>query len=145
MREELRQRLAEEYRYAATKMLDSPQPAQKLYYFSVLFGEAQRVLNWEWDRDLALIYVTSHYAYGQANLMMQPALLGIAPIDHSAVFAALTQAALELAIYLGEDKDNTGKLHQILGRLAEIGYAAGGNGSYLYEKGLIDFQSSSES
>ncbi len=139
LREEYRQRLAQEYRYAATKMQESPQAAKKLYYFSVLFGESQRILNWEWDRDLSLIYMTSQYTYNQVNLLMQPGMRGNVPIDDSMVFTALTQAAFDLATYLEKTEDNKEELHQILGRFAEISYAVTGNGSYLYEKGLIKF------
>ena len=140
MREEFRQHLAKEYRYAATKMQESPEPVKKLYYFSVLFGEAQRVLNWEWYRDLALIYLISQDTYGHVNnLIMQPVMLSVLPIDVSAVITALTQATADLATYLEQTEDNAEKLHQILGRFAEISYAVTGNGSYLYEKGLIKF------
>ena len=141
-REEFRQRLVEEYRYAATKMQESPQPAQKLYYFSVLWGEAQRMLNLEWDRDLALIYMAAHDTYNQFNLLMMPQMLSVSPIDISTVFAALTQATFDLATYLEKTEDNTEELNQILGRFAEISYAVNGNGSYMYEKGLIKFESS---
>ncbi len=136
-REEFRQRLVEEYRYTATKMQESPQPAQKLYYFSVLWGEAQRMLNLEWDRDLALIYMATNHAYSQFTLMIQPQMLSVNPIDVSMVFAALTQATFDLATYLEKADDNTEELHRILGDFAVISYVANGNGSYLYEKGLI--------
>jgi hypothetical protein len=139
VREEYRQRLAQEYRYAATKMQESSQSARKLYYFSVLFGESQRILNWEWDRDLSLIYMAGQYTYNQINLLMQPGMHGNIPIDDSVVFTALTQAIFDLATYLEKTEDNTEELHQILGRFAEISYAVTGNGSYLYEKGLIRF------
>jgi len=142
MREELRQRLAKEYRYAATKMQESQQPVRKLFYFSVLFGEAQRVLNWQWDRDLALIYTVTQHAHTQINTTMHmPGLEQLLPIDWSIVYDRLTQAASDLAAYLEEteNKDSREELHQILGRFAEISYAVNGNGSYLYEKGLIKF------
>ncbi len=139
MHEEFRQRLANEYRYAATKMQESPQPARKLFYFSVLFGEAQRVLNWQWDRDLALIHMVTQQAYMQVNGAMQTPAMGQLPIDWTTVYDKLTQVPSELAAYF-EKTDNEGtteELCQILGRLAEIIYVVGGNGSYLHEKGLI--------
>ena len=139
LREELRQRLVKEYRYAATKMEESPQPARKLYYFSVLYGEAQRVLNFEWNRDIALIHITSQSAYTHINTLMQLPNAGNTPFDTSAVFTALTQAVSDLATYLEKTEDNTEELYQILGRFAEISYVATGNGSYLYEQGLIKF------
>ncbi len=140
MREEFRRRLAKEYRYAVTKMQET-QPAQKLFYFSVIFGEAQRVLNWEWNTDLALIYTVTQHVYTQINTVMQAsALTQVLPIDWTAVYDKLTLVASDLAAYF-EKTDNEGseELCQILGRFAEIAYAVSGNGSYLYEKGLIKF------
>ncbi len=140
MRKELRLRLATEYRYAATKMQQSAPPVKKLFYFSVLFGEAQRILNWEWNRDLALIHMVTQSTYNQINIMAQNPILGATfPVGGSIIYDQLTQATSDLASYLEKTEDNDSKeeLHQILGRFAEITYVAGGNGSYLYEKGLI--------
>ncbi len=142
MRKDFRQRLAKEYRYAVTKMQETQPPAKKMFYFSVFFGEAQRVLNWEWNRDLALIYTVTHHVHTQINTTMQmPGLGQLLPIDLSIVYDKLTQAASDLAAYLEktENEDSGEELCQILGRFAEIAYAVNGNGSYLYEKGLIKF------
>ena len=140
MREEFRQRLVEECHYAATKMQESPQPAKKLYYFSVVFGEAQRVLNWEWSTDLALIYAVAQHVHTQMNMPLQvPGMGQTLPIDWTTLCDKLTQTTSDLATYF-EKAENGGsreELYQILGRFAEIGYAANGNGSYLYGKGLI--------
>ena len=38
MRKELKQRLAKEFRYAATRMQQESHPAKKLFYFSVFLG-----------------------------------------------------------------------------------------------------------
>ena len=139
MRKELRQRLAKEYRYAITKMQEA-QPARKLFYFSVFFGEAQRVLNLEWSRDLALIYTVTLHAHTQINTTIQaPGVGQVLPIDWTTVFEKLTQIADDLAAYYekAENDANKKELYQTLGRLAEIAYMVSGNGSYLYEKGLI--------
>ncbi len=139
MREEYRQRLAKEYRYTVTKMQQSPSPAKKLFYFSVLFGEAQRVLNWEWDRDLALVHMVIHQVHAQISPVTQTPVFGILPINGATLFEKLTEAASDLATYFEkrENKSSKEELCQILGRFAEITYAVSGNGSYLYEKGLI--------
>jgi hypothetical protein len=139
MRKEYRQRLAREYRYAVTKMQET-QPARKLFYFSVFFGEAQRVLNLEWSRDLALIYTVTLHAHTQINATIQaPGLGQVLPIDWTKVFEKLTQIADGLAAYYekAENDANKEEMYQTLGRLAEIAYMVSGNGSYLYEKGLI--------
>jgi hypothetical protein len=138
MREENRQRLAQEYRYAVTKMKEIPQPAKKLFYFSVFFGEAQRILNFEWDRDLVLIYTMTQHVHTQVNTMMQnPA--GVLPVDWTTIIDKLTQAASNLAVYFEktENDDTREEMYKTLGQLAEIAYAVSGNGSYLHEKGLI--------
>ncbi|MBF8264660.1 MAG: hypothetical protein HW384_524 [Dehalococcoidia bacterium] len=141
MRKELRQRLATEYRYAVTKMQKSPEAPKKLFYFSVFFGEAQRVLNWQWDRDLALIYTITQHIHTQVNATMQIPALGVFPIDWATFYEKLTQGASDLAAYYekSENDDNREEMYQLLGRLAEIAYAISGNGSYLYEKGSIKF------
>ena len=145
LREELQQRLAKDYSYAVTKMQGETQYTKKLFYFSVLFSEAQRVLNWEWNRDLALIYTVTQYAHTQISATMQVPRLGqTLPIDLTTIFDKLTQAASDLAAYLEktENEDSREELCLILGRIAEIVYIANGNGSYLYEKGFIKFESS---
>jgi hypothetical protein len=142
MREELRQRLAQEYKYAVAKMKEVEQPAKKLYYFSVFFGEAQRVLNLEWDRDLVLIYTVTQHVHTQVNTIMQnPALgLGLFPVDWDSIIEKLTQVSSNLATYFEETENDNRRqgLYQTLGRLAEIAYAVSGNGSYLYEKGHFE-------
>lgn len=140
MREEYRQRLAKEFRYAATKMEQSTEAAKKLYYFSVIFGETPRIFNWEWNRELALISMVTQQAYTQINSTLQnPVLAGVLPINWSVVLKQLTHIASELASYFEktEDEANKEELFEILGRLAEISYVTVGNGSYLYDKGLI--------
>ena len=139
MRKEFRQRLAKEYRYAVTKMQEAAEPAKKLYYFSVFFGESQRVLNWEWDRDLVLILTVTQYVHTQINATTQIPTLGVLPIDWVTAFDKLTQAASEIASYYedAENDDNRHEMYQALGRLAEVAYAISGNGSYLFERGIL--------
>jgi hypothetical protein len=137
MREEFRKRLAEEYRYAVTKMQEAKDPAKKLFYFSVLFGNAQRILNWEWNRDLVLIHAVTYHVHTQVNTTMQTPGGQIFPIDWANIFKKLTQVTNDLATYFekAENKDNQEELCEILGCFAEISYAVSGNGSYLHEKG----------
>ena len=134
MREELRRRLAKEYRYALTKIQEVSQPEKKLFYFSVFFAEAQRVFNWEWNTDLALIFIITQHVYTQIKAQSVVVQL---PIDWGTVYDKLTQVASDLTSYFEnpENEDSRKELYQILGRFAEIAYAVSGNGSYLHEKG----------
>ena len=139
MREEYRQRLAKEYRYAVTKMQETQPLAKKLFYFSVFFGEAQRVLNWEWNADLVLIYTITQHTHTQINATTQMPGLQNLPIDWTTIFDKLTQASSDLVTYFENlgNAENREKLYQILVRFAEIAYAVSGNGSYLYDKGAF--------
>jgi hypothetical protein len=125
-----------EYRHAVAKMQEVTDPAKKLFYFSVFFGAAQRMLNWEWDRDLALIHMVTQYAHTQISPTIQAPTLGLLPIDLAIIYEKLTQVASDLATYFEKTENDNNKkdLCQILGRFAEITYAISGNGSYLYEK-----------
>jgi hypothetical protein len=139
---ELKQRLAEDYRFAVTKMQQEKMPAKKLFYYSIFFSEAQRALNWAWDRDLALVQVVTQQSHTQINAAFQAGLLGGAlPIDPATVIEQLTKVASELTTYFekAEAENSREELYEILGRLAEVSYVSGGNGSYLYDKGDIKF------
>lgn len=139
LRKGLQRRLTEEYRYAVTKMQEV-QPARKLFYFSVFYGEAQRVLNFEWNRDLALIYTVTLHVYTQINAAMQASAATPLSIDWTAVYDKLVLAASDLTACLEKaESDGNEELCQILGRFAEISYFVSGNGTYLYEKGSFKF------
>lgn len=143
MREEFRQRLAQEFRYIANKMHAEDNPAKKLYYFSALFGDAQRVLNLEWDRDLLLVHIVFNHAYAQIDSTLQGRGLHLFPINWESLFSELTQIADDVATNFEKVEDDTSKeeLHTILGRCAEIAYAVSGNGAYLQEKGTFNLSS----
>ena len=138
MREELRLRLAAECRYAVTKMREAPDVSKKMFYFSAFFGEAQRLLNLEWDRNVVLIFIVTQQAYTQINTQL-PFLGSVLPIKLETVFEELTKNAEGLTAYLEKDPKRAGEdeLCQILARFAEITYATQGNGSYLYERGKL--------
>jgi hypothetical protein len=138
VRKEFQERLASEYGYAVTKMQETPIPARKLFYFSVLFGEAQRILNLEWDRDLALVFSVAQYTHTQFTAATQIPGLAQIPLDWAIIYEKLTQVTSDIAAYYEKtENDNREEIYQILGRLAEVAYAISGNGSYLYEKGHI--------
>lgn len=135
---ELQQRLAEEYRYAANKISESKDPNRILYYFSIFYGEAQRILNFQWDADLALIHMATHYIYNNARALIQSPNASIIPFNAKVFFDGLAQIASDIAEYFETGKDNINELHDILGRIAKIGYTTTGNGAYLFERGIIN-------
>ena len=139
LREELRQRLAAEFRYAATKMQEA-KPNRKLFYFSVLFGETQRILNLEWDPDVALIYAVSFHTHSQITTLIAAVTQNpIVQLDWELLFNKLTEATSDLAAYFesGQTDAERQQLCDIMARLATIAYAASGNGSYMLERGTL--------
>ena len=137
MHEDLKNRLASEYRYAATRMQQATEPAKKLFYFSVFYGETLRVLNWEWNSDLVLIHMVTQQVYNQINGIAQNPASHALPIEWTTIYEKLTESASDLATYSEKAENDGRELCQVLGRLAEIAYATTGNGSYLYEKGVL--------
>ena len=120
-------------------MVGTTNPNEKLYYFSVFFGECTRVLNWHWDRELVMIWAITQFTQTQAGLRLQSTRQGepVAVLTKE-FFDALTESAVALADYV-ENKGTEQELHQILGRMSELSYATTGNGFYLLQKGLFDF------
>lgn len=144
MREEFRQRLAKQYRYSVTKMQEEKQVAKQLFYFSMFFGEAQRILNWEWTTNVSLIHMVTKHIHTQMLTATQAGLEQLPSIDWTTVIENWVKATLDLTAYCEktENFDSSEELCQILGRLAVISYIFSGNGSFLYEKGDIKFESS---
>ena len=133
--DDLHKRLADEFRIGATRMAATTNPDEKLYYFSIFFGEAGRVLNWHWDRELALIWAMTQFMQTQAAARLQANRQGEqVAILRPPFFDALTESAVALADYV-EHKGTQQELNQILGRLGELSYVTTGNGFYLLEKG----------
>lgn len=137
--DDLHKRLSDEFRIAATQMEGTANPSQKLFYFSVFFGESTRVLNWHWDRELALIWAITQFTQTQAAVRLRSTQQGepVAMVSKE-FFDALTESAVALADYV-EKKGTEQELQQILGRLSELSYATTGNGFYLLQKGLFNF------
>lgn len=135
---EIRQRLAQEFRFAAGKMKETEDPFRKLYFFSAFYGETARALNWVWDRDLVLLHTMCQHAHQQIHARLQSVITGGERVVRppGALYEALTQVADDLAQYVAQEPE-TQSLSDLLGRLAELNYLATGNGYYLYEKGLI--------
>lgn len=134
---ELRQRLVDEGRISVAKMGGAESPREYLYYFSVFFGEAVRVLNWHWDAELALIWSVIQHTYNAISARASAIGQGDTVVELSPeFFGALIQTAGELVNYFERPSDET-ELTRILGRFAELAYVTTGNGYYLLEKGMI--------
>ena len=134
----LQNRLADEFRIVAQKMQEEEDPLRKLYFFSAIYADIGRTLNWIWDKDLVLVHAVTQNAYERMNGGLQIVTSGrnrAMRID-SAIFDYLDDAVEHLAQYF-EGKGNVEEFYELLRRFAELSYATTGNGSYLMEKGFI--------
>lgn len=140
---ELRERLGSEFRLAVSLMVASESPREKLYYFSVLYLESGRIINWQWDRDLVLIWMVTQQTHIRATAKLQSMLQGdpVAPLPDD-YFVQLTKATYELTEYV-EKNGTEQELAQIMGTFAQLDYLTTGNGYYLTQKrSIMEKQSS---
>ena len=126
-------RLSKEYRFAVDKMAAASDISQKIYYFSVFYGEAHRILNWEWDTRLSLLHMVMQQTYNALLTRMGGG--GAAPTRIVTIIERIEEAAEALVKAVEANDDE--QIIDVLGRMSELAYATGGNGTYLVEKGLL--------
>ena len=134
---DLRERLGSEFRLAVSLMVASESPREKLYYFSVLYLESGRIINWQWDSDLVLIWLVTQQTHQRATAKLLAMLQGdqVAPLPDD-YFVQLTQATYKLTEYIEKDGSEQ-ELTQIMGTFAQLNYLTTGNGYYLTQKQSI--------
>lgn len=136
--DKLRQRLAEEFQASIESMRANPDPAKKLYFFSVFYGEATRILNLAWDADLALIQNVTQAACSTLLGRLSSIQSGDRNVElPGEFFPALEKAGEEIANYMASAKQPKEVLYGALARIAELTYFSTGNGYYLYLRGKI--------
>ena len=134
---DVRKKLAEEFRFAADQMAAAQDTGRKLYFFSVFYGEALRAFNRTWSPELVLLHHVAQSAYQTMNARVGQVVtgadrvLGILPELPS----ALDQLAAELASIFEAKEIDDAQLHAALVRMAVVTYSTVGNGHYLYLKG----------
>ena len=136
--DEVRHKLASEFRFAVDQMAATGDFSAQLYFFSVFFTETNRAFNSTWSDQLALLHLVTQSVHRDL-LTIQPAVMqGLHPPGLPNLLPeALTEACVALTELFESDDLEAGAVYPILARLAEIAYAANGNGRYLYLKGEI--------
>lgn len=126
--------LLDEIEFALTKMKSSPEPAKKLYYFTAIYGCAMRIINIEFDPELAFIHHVTNLAYGQMNAAVTSA-------GKSPAMVTIPEKVFEkLEVAIGELKtkiEKNQKTYAVLEEIANIAYSTTGNGYYQYLKGNL--------
>ncbi len=130
--------LENEFSFAASKVVEATNIAEKVYYFSVFFGQAGRQLNAHFDADLALIWSVGQSACNAINNRIAQAT-GDFPVGGlpDGFMKALDEVSIEYAGAFEGGTVDVPRLYAALGRTSELTYLTTGNGAYLYEKGMI--------
>ena len=135
----LRNHLAREYEFVAKKIAsDEEHPVRKMFYFSAVYGEATRILNLEWDANLALIHQTAKDSHQQISAGIQQVAGGNQSfIVDPLLFDGLAKCVEELTQNVKLPKWDDAALFITLRRMAVLAYSVLGNGQYLSIRGKL--------
>ena len=107
---------------------------EKLFFLSAVYGAAFRIMNIEYDSELAFIHHVVNAAYGMmlANLtsIKQGQSVNTFPKD---VSDKLENALEELVVKIEKSE----KTYTVLEKISNLAYSTTGNGYYLYLKGML--------
>lgn len=127
--------IVDEFEYIVGKMRAEPDPRKKLFLFSASYGVIQRILNIEFDQSLVLIHFILNGTYTAINARIsaisQQADVGV-EIPHD-LFTKLEDETEKLGKAIDRNTDPS----DILRAMALMAYSTTGNGSYLYQKGVL--------
>jgi len=126
--------LAKEIRTVADYMKKTDLSKEKIYFFSAIYGVAQRIMNLEYDPELGFIHYVTNNAYNTFNSTQLLISQGNSmPNFPSNLFDRLQEALEELAIYVEEEKQT----YPILEKISNLALCTSGNGYYLFLKGML--------
>lgn len=126
--------LVTEIRAVAESMRKSATAKEKIFFFSAVYGVANRIMNLECDPELVFLHEVTSTAYNVINTNLSAAAqnVSVTPLP-PALFDKLQDAVEDLATYI----EKGGKTYPILERISNLAYIAKGNGYYLFLKGML--------
>ena len=131
---EMQKVFTDEVRTALNHMRNANTPQEKLFFLSAVHGSAFRIMNIQFDAELAFIHNVINAAYGmmQSNLtsIRQGQGVNTFPKD---VFDKLEDALEELVVKIEKGE----KTYPVLEKISNLAYSTTGNGYYLYLKGML--------
>ena len=126
--------LVTEIRNVAERMSNSGTAQEKMFFFSAVYGIANRIMNLEFDPELAFLHHVTNSACNTINANLALAAQGVSVITlPPTIFDKLQDAVNELANCI----EKGGKTYPILERISNLAYSTGGNGYYLFLKGML--------
>ena len=107
---------------------------EKLFFLSAVYGAAFRIMNIQYDAELAFIHNVVNAACGmmQANLVFIKQGQGVNTFPKD-VFDKLENALEQLLVKIEEGEQT----YPILEKISNLAYSTTGKGYYLYLKGML--------
>ncbi len=132
--EDMQRVFIDEVRTALKHMKQVATPQEKLFFLSAVYGAAFRIMNIQYDSELAFInhVVSAVYNMMNANLASIKQGQGVNTFPKD-VFDKLENALEELVVKIEKGE----KTYPVLEAISNLAYSTTGNGYYLYLKGMI--------
>lgn len=109
-------------------------PVKKMYFHSGIHAQMQRVLNIDFDPQLAYMQFIIQRSHEAINLRISQIMSGDPVVELSEdFFEMLDQYFLELADKISKKRDD--EMEEILIKIVCLAYSTTGNGYYLMKKG----------
>jgi len=130
-----KRQLLTELTFVVKNMRDTTNASEKLYYFSALYGMAQRLMNLDFDSELCFLFQVLQLSYQMINTrvvaLQSGQEKGIRIPEN--LFGSLENYLQELGDTINKEENTCPILQKIL----NIAYITTGNGYYLYLKGQL--------
>ncbi len=124
-----------EFEFVISKLKEPSPIEDRLYYYSAMYGEINRIMNIECSRELVFLHQVLNTVHSLFQVRLQSATRGgerpLAIDDR--MLNALISLSEELVERIRADRDST----DICISLINLAYATTGNGYYLYQKGEL--------
>jgi len=132
---EMQKTFTEDLEFVVKQMKESTEISTKMYYLSATFSCAQRIINIEFDEEMAFIQCCLQYTHQLLEARRQRLQQGqekeiIFPPN---LFERLEEDLSELQAKVEEGKET----YKILQKISILAYSVTGNGYYLYSKGIL--------
>ena len=126
--------VANEIRTAVDYMGKTNIAQEKMYFFSAVFGIANRIMNLEFDPELGFLHHVTNAAYTtiNANLMSMAQGQSVRTFPPQ-LFEKLQEALGDLATNIEKGEPT----YPALERISNLAYSTSGNGYYLFLKGAL--------
>lgn len=137
----LRAYVASECREASDLMAKSDNAPETVFYFSAVWGALQRALNIEFSSELAHAAIVTQAVYNMVHARLEAARAGDALAGR--LMDALLESLRTLTAALAGRIESEQEITDVLHAMSAVGYAATGNGFWIYQSGRLKLQEES--